>query len=37
MKIEPNNIYLGDCLELMKYIPDNSIDLTVNKSAITTI
>ena len=29
MKIEPNNIYLGDCLELMKYIPDKSIDLTV--------
>jgi site-specific DNA-methyltransferase (adenine-specific) len=29
MKIEPNNIYLGDCLELMKDIPDNSIDLTV--------
>lgn len=27
MKIEPNNIYLGDCLELMKYIPDKSIDM----------
>ena len=29
MKIEPNNIYLGDCLDLMKYIPDKSIDLIV--------
>ena len=29
MKIEPNNIYLGDCLEVMKYIPDKSVDLTV--------
>ncbi len=29
MKIEPNNIYQGDCLELMKYIPDKSVDLTV--------
>lgn len=27
MKIEPNNIYQGDCLELMKYIPDKSIDM----------
>ena len=27
MKIEPNNIYLGDCLDLMKYIPDKSIDM----------
>ena len=27
MKIEPNNIYLGDCLELMKYIPSKSIDM----------
>lgn len=27
MKIEPNNIYQGDCMELMQYIPDNSIDL----------
>ena len=25
--IEPNNIYLGDCLELMSYIPDRSIDM----------
>jgi site-specific DNA-methyltransferase (adenine-specific) len=29
MKIEPNNIYQGDCLDLMKYIPDKSVDLTV--------
>ena len=29
MKIEPNNIYLGDCLEVMKYIKDEYIDLTV--------
>lgn len=26
MKIEPNNLYLGDCLELMKDIEDQSID-----------
>lgn len=25
--IEPNNVYLGDCYELIKEIPDNSIDL----------
>lgn len=25
--IQKNNIYQGDCLELMKYIPDKSIDL----------
>ena len=25
--LKPNNIYQGDCLELMKGIPDNSIDL----------
>jgi site-specific DNA-methyltransferase (adenine-specific) len=24
--IEPNNIYLGDCLELMKQMPDKSVD-----------
>ena len=27
MKIEPNNIYLGDCLEIMKHIPSKSIDM----------
>jgi len=27
--LEPNNIYLGDCLDLMKYIKDEYIDLTV--------
>lgn len=27
MKIEPNNIYQGDCLDLMKEIPDKSIDM----------
>ncbi len=26
MKIEPNNIYLGDCLEVMKHIPDKTIE-----------
>ena len=29
MKIEPNNIYLGDCYELIKQIPDKSIQLVV--------
>jgi len=29
MKLKPNNIYQGDCLELMKDIPDNSIDLVL--------
>ena len=29
MKIEPNKIYQGDCLEIMKYIKDEYIDLTV--------
>ena len=29
MKIEPNNIYQGDCLDVMKYIKDEYIDLTV--------
>lgn len=27
MEIKPNNIYLGDCYELIKMIPDKSIDL----------
>lgn len=27
--IEPNNVYLGDCLELMKDIPDKSIDMVL--------
>lgn len=27
MNTEPNNIYLGDCYELIKQIPDKSIDL----------
>ena len=27
MEIKPNNIYQGDCLELMKSIPDKSIDM----------
>lgn len=26
-QLKPNNIYHGDCLNLMKYIPDNSIDM----------
>ena len=29
MKIEPNNIYNGDCLELMKEIPDNTVDMVL--------
>lgn len=27
MKIEPNNLYLGDCYELIKDVPDKSVDL----------
>lgn len=27
MIIEPNNIYLGDCLDLMAQIPDKSVDM----------
>lgn len=27
--LEPNNIYLGDCFELIKDVPDRSIDLVV--------
>ena len=27
MEIKPNEIYLGDCLELMKDIPDKSVDM----------
>ena len=27
MKIEPNNIYCGDCYELIKDIPNKSVDL----------
>lgn len=27
MEIKPNNIYLGDCYELIKDIPDKSVDL----------
>ncbi len=29
MIIEPNNIYLGDCLELMREIPDGSVDAVI--------
>ena len=29
MEIKPNNIYQGDCYELIKYIPDKSIDLVI--------
>ena len=28
-QITPNNIYLGDCYELIKQIPNNSIDLII--------
>ena len=27
--IEPNNIYLADCYEAIKYMPDKSVDLIV--------
>ena len=26
-KIEPNSLVLGNCLEVMKYIPDGSVDM----------
>ena len=29
MEILANNIYLGNCLELMKYIKDQSIDFII--------
>ena len=29
MKIEPNNIYLGDCYELIKLMPDKCVDLVI--------
>lgn len=29
MKIEPNNIYCGDCYELIKLVPDKSVDLVI--------
>ena len=29
MKIEPNNIYCGDCYELIKLMPDKSVDLII--------
>ena len=29
MEIKPNNLYLGDCYELIKSIPDKSIDLII--------
>jgi len=29
MIIEPNNIYLGDCLSLMREMPDKSVDLVL--------
>lgn len=29
MKIEPNNIYLGDCYELIKLVPDKSVKLCI--------
>lgn len=25
--LKVNNMYLGDCLELMQYIPDKSVDM----------
>lgn len=28
-KIEPNTLIHGDCLEIMKYIPDNSVDMVL--------
>ena len=29
MEIKPNNIYCGDCYELIKLVPDKSIDLVI--------
>ena len=29
MEIKENNIYLGDCYELIKFVPDKSIDLVI--------
>lgn len=29
MTLEPNNVYLGDCLELMKDIPDKSVNCII--------
>jgi len=29
MKMEQNNIYLGDCLEIMKSFPDESVDCII--------
>lgn len=29
MKIEPNNIYLGDCYELIKHMEDKSVNLVL--------
>ena len=29
LKLEPNNIYEGDCLELMQIIPDKYFDLVI--------
>lgn len=29
MKIEPNNIYCGDCYELIKLMPDKCVDLVI--------
>lgn len=33
MKIEPNNIYLGDCRDLLKYVPNESVDLVCSDVA----
>lgn len=27
MEIQPNNVYLGDCLDVMTYIADKSVDM----------
>lgn len=29
MEIKPNTLVHGDCLEVMKYIPDKSIDMVL--------
>ena len=28
-KIQPNTIIQGDCLDVMKYLPDNSVDMVL--------
>lgn len=36
-KIEPNTLILGDCLEVMKFIPDKSVDAIITDPPYGTI